>query len=53
MVLENVKQMWTEIPKSGKGKKSKPVNKHCCLSKMFLCGDLVIMVLQNWLITTK
>ncbi|KAL1766141.1 small nuclear ribonucleoprotein Sm D2 [Sigmodon hispidus] len=28
MVLENVKEMWTEVPKSGKGKKkSKPVNK--------------------------
>ncbi|XP_006901334.1 PREDICTED: small nuclear ribonucleoprotein Sm D2, partial [Elephantulus edwardii] len=27
MVLENVKEMWTEVPKSGKGKKkSKPVN---------------------------
>ncbi|RLN98792.1 hypothetical protein BBJ28_00022458 [Nothophytophthora sp. Chile5] len=33
MVLENVKEMWTEVPKSGKGKKAaKPVNKdrfHC------------------------
>lgn len=28
MVLENVKEMWTETPKSGKGqKKAKPVNK--------------------------
>merc|ERR1711944_44011 len=28
MVLENVKEMWTEIPRTGKGqKKSKPVNK--------------------------
>ena len=27
-VLENVKEMWTDVPKSGKGaKKSKPVNK--------------------------
>ncbi|CAK9209361.1 unnamed protein product [Sphagnum troendelagicum] len=28
MVLENVKEMWTEVPKTGKGKKkAKPVNK--------------------------
>ncbi|XP_006882794.1 PREDICTED: small nuclear ribonucleoprotein Sm D2-like [Elephantulus edwardii] len=27
MVLEKVKEMWIEVPKSGKGKKSKPVNK--------------------------
>ncbi|KAF1778510.1 Small nuclear ribonucleo protein [Phytophthora cactorum] len=28
MVLENVKEMWTEVPKAGKGKKAaKPVNK--------------------------
>ncbi|KAH0515697.1 putative small nuclear ribonucleoprotein Sm D2 [Microtus ochrogaster] len=28
MVLENVKEMWTEVPKSSKGKKKfKPVNK--------------------------
>ncbi|KAI9512793.1 Sm-like ribonucleoprotein [Russula earlei] len=33
MVLENVKEMWTEIPK-GKGKK--PVNKDRFISKMFL-----------------
>ncbi|KAI0307865.1 Sm-like ribonucleoprotein [Multifurca ochricompacta] len=33
MVLENVKEMWTEVPK-GKGKK--PVNKDRFISKMFL-----------------
>ncbi|EPQ09268.1 Putative small nuclear ribonucleoprotein Sm D2 [Myotis brandtii] len=39
MVLENVKEMWTEVPKSGKGKKkSKPVNKDRYISKMFLWG---------------
>ena len=28
MVLENVKEMWTIVPKAGKGKKkSKPINK--------------------------
>lgn len=47
-VLENVKEMWTEVPKSGKGKKAaKPVNKDRFVSKMFLRGDSVILVLRN------
>ncbi|GAA6047510.1 hypothetical protein JCM3770_005782 [Rhodotorula araucariae] len=44
MVLENVKEMWTEAPK-GKGKK--PVNKDRFVSKMFLRGDSVVLVLRN------
>ncbi|KAJ3825731.1 hypothetical protein F5878DRAFT_526454, partial [Lentinula raphanica] len=40
MVLENVKEMWTEIPK---GKNKKPVNKDRFISKMFLRGDSVIL----------
>jgi small nuclear ribonucleoprotein D2 len=49
MVLENVKEFWTETPKSGKGiaKKSRPVNKDRFVSKMFLRGDSVILVLKN------
>lgn len=48
MVLENVKEMWTEIPKTGKGaKKSRPVNRERQISKMFLRGDSVILVLRN------
>ena len=48
MVLENVKEMWTETPKSAKGKKkSQPVNKDRFISKMFLRGDSVILVLRN------
>ncbi|KAL4173252.1 hypothetical protein KRP22_008406 [Phytophthora ramorum] len=47
MVLENVKEMWTEVPKSGKGKKAaKPVNKDRFVSKMFLRGDSVIILLS-------
>ena len=47
-VLENVKEMWTEVPKAGKGaKKAKPVNKDRFISKMFLRGDSVIIVLRN------
>uniref|UniRef100_A0A8C6FYM0 Small nuclear ribonucleoprotein Sm D2 n=1 Tax=Moschus moschiferus TaxID=68415 RepID=A0A8C6FYM0_MOSMO len=53
-VLENVKEMWTEVPKSGKGKKkSKPVNKDRYITKMFLRGDSVIVVLRNPLIAGK
>ena len=48
MVLENVKEMWTEIPKVNKGTaKSKPINKDRFISKMFLRGDSVILVLRN------
>ncbi|CAL1293870.1 unnamed protein product [Larinioides sclopetarius] len=48
MVLENVKEMWTEVPRTDKGKKRvKPVNKDRYISKMFLRGDSVIMVLRN------
>ncbi|KAL9995596.1 putative phosphogluconate dehydrogenase (NADP(+)-dependent, decarboxylating) [Helianthus debilis subsp. tardiflorus] len=45
MVLENVREMWTEVPKTGKGKKKAlPVNKDRFISKMFLRGDSVIIV---------
>jgi len=48
MVLENVQEMWTEVPKAGKGKKkAKAVNKDRFISKMFLRGDSVILVLRN------
>ncbi|XP_053435035.1 small nuclear ribonucleoprotein Sm D2-like [Nycticebus coucang] len=55
MVLENVKEMRTEVPKSGKGKKkSKPVNEdRGYISKMFLHGDSVTVVLRNPLIAGK
>merc|ERR1712213_269784 len=52
MVLENVKEMWTELPKTGKGtKKAKPDNRDRYISKMFLRGDSVILVLRNPLAT--
>ncbi|KAI0980730.1 hypothetical protein GJ496_000475 [Pomphorhynchus laevis] len=48
MVLEGVREMWTEMPKSAKGeKKAKPVNKDRYISKMFLRGDSVIIVLRS------
>ncbi|KAI9768200.1 MAG: mRNA splicing protein [Geoglossum simile] len=47
MVLENVKEMWTETPRNSQGKKGRPVNKDRFISKMFLRGDSVILVLLS------
>eukprot|EP01065_Artemidia_motanka_P038279 TRINITY_DN47139_c0_g1_i1.p1 TRINITY_DN47139_c0_g1~~TRINITY_DN47139_c0_g1_i1.p1 ORF type:complete len:139 (+),score=54.19 TRINITY_DN47139_c0_g1_i1:58-417(+) len=48
MILENVQEMWTELPKPGKGKKkSRPVNKFRYISKLFLRGDSVVLVVRN------
>uniref|UniRef100_A0A2P2IE86 Small nuclear ribonucleoprotein Sm D2 n=1 Tax=Hirondellea gigas TaxID=1518452 RepID=A0A2P2IE86_9CRUS len=48
MILENVREMWTEVPRTGKGKKkAKPVNKDRFISKLFIRGDSVILVLRN------
>ncbi|CAN6712562.1 unnamed protein product [Malus baccata var. baccata] len=45
MVLENVREMWTEVPKTGKGKKkAQSVNKDRFMSKMFLRGDSVSLL---------
>jgi small nuclear ribonucleoprotein D2 len=34
MVLENVKEMWTETPRLSTGKRGRPVNKDRFISKM-------------------
>jgi small nuclear ribonucleoprotein D2 len=48
MVLENVKEVWTEIPKSkGVAGKRKPVTKDRFIPKMFLRGDSVIIGMRN------
>lgn len=48
MVLTDVKEIWTEQPKTGKGKKkAKAVDKDRYISKMFLRGDSVVLVLRN------
>lgn len=55
MVLENVKEIWTENPKKktkgggegGKAESSTPITKDRYISKMFLRGDSVIIVLKN------
>jgi len=45
MVLENVKEMWTE--QQGSGEKKRAVNKDRFISKMFLRGDGVVLVLLS------
>lgn len=62
MVLHDVTELWQETPKSNKAKAaaaaaaaggdpkfsvSKPVNKDRYISKMFLRGDSVILILKN------
>jgi hypothetical protein len=45
---EQARRPCVQIPKTGKGKKaSQPVNKDRFVSKMFLRGDSVVMVLRN------
>jgi len=46
MVLTDVKEMWTEVPKGSKGK-GRVINKDRIISKMFLRGDSVILILKN------
>ncbi|PHH83686.1 hypothetical protein CDD83_2948 [Cordyceps sp. RAO-2017] len=46
MILENVKEMWTENSKT-EGGKTKSVNRDRFISKMFLRGDSVILVLLS------
>jgi small nuclear ribonucleoprotein D2 len=55
-LLEDVKEMWTETGKGGKGKtRGAAVNKDRYVSKMFLRGDSVILIVSNpaGLATTK
>ena len=45
MVLEEVKEMWTELPIIVRGKKqARPVHKDRFISKMFLRGDTVVLI---------
>jgi hypothetical protein len=47
-LLEDVKEMWTETSKGGKGKtRGAAVNKDRYVSKMFLRGDSVILIVSN------
>uniref|UniRef100_A0A5F9CHS4 Small nuclear ribonucleoprotein Sm D2 n=1 Tax=Oryctolagus cuniculus TaxID=9986 RepID=A0A5F9CHS4_RABIT len=54
MALQNLEEMWTGIPESSKGReKSKPASEDPYISRMFLRGDSVIVVLRDPLITGK
>jgi len=47
MVLENAKEMWTETPRLANGAPGRKVNKDRFISKLFLRGDSVILVLLS------
>ena len=47
MVLENAKEMWSETPRLSNGQKGQAVNKDRFISKMFLRGDSVILVVLS------
>ena len=47
-LLEDVKEMWTEQSKGGKGRtRGVAVNKDRYVSKLFLRGDSVILIVSN------
>lgn len=46
LILENVKELWTESVRNNKGKKIKSTSKERFVSKMFLRGDSVVIVLK-------
>jgi small nuclear ribonucleoprotein D2 len=46
MVLQDATEMWTEVPKGSK-KGLRPVEKQRFISKLFLRGDSVILVMLN------
>ena len=47
-LMEDVKEMWTESSKGGKGKtRGATMNKDRYVSKLFLRGDSVIFVVSN------
>ena len=51
MVLENVKDLWTEVQRGsgtdGEGGRSKAVTRDRYIAKMFLRGDSVVLVLRD------
>lgn len=47
VIMENVREMWIEIPRPGKGRGKRSVNRDRFISKMFLRGDSVIIIVAN------
>lgn len=46
MILEDVKEIWTEVAKNSKGKVIKSTTKERFVAKLFLRGDSVILVIK-------
>lgn len=46
MILEDVKEIWTEVTKNSKGKAIKSTTKERFVAKLFLRGDSVILVIK-------
>ncbi|KAK6203136.1 uncharacterized protein RJT21DRAFT_119282 [Scheffersomyces amazonensis] len=46
LVLENVKELWTETVKNNKGKKIKSISRERFISKLFLRGDSIVIILK-------
>ena len=44
LVMEDVKEFWTEIPK---GKGSAPIDRDRNIGKLFVRGDSVVIVVKN------
>jgi len=53
MVLENVKEMWTETPRSSGGKKGRPVNKDRFISKLWVPLGQFVNVMTHLLDCTN
>ncbi|XP_065163321.1 probable small nuclear ribonucleoprotein Sm D2 [Atheta coriaria] len=54
MVIENVREMWIEPGRKDKGRKcKKSINRDRFISKMFLRGDSVILVVCNAVSVSK
>ncbi|KAL8454941.1 hypothetical protein Emed_000001 [Eimeria media] len=47
LLLTDVREMWSEVSRGGGKKKQKTVNKDRFISKLFLRGDAVILILRN------
>ncbi|KAJ6261878.1 putative small nuclear ribonucleoprotein Sm D2 [Drechslerella dactyloides] len=47
MVLENVKEMWTETPRNAQGKKGRPVNKDRFISKMSVAPSILTITYRR------
>lgn len=47
LILENVKEIWNETVSNNKGKIIKTISKERFVSKMFLRGDSVIVIVMT------